>query len=89
MTEAVLPMVARSLERDRLARQRQARLGILPPDRLNKEADRVGHGSVARYRRHLKDGESPCVSCSEANARMEYGYPAGLPDFAEDQWGAL
>ena len=88
MTSPLLPQVAKSIERDRLARLEQARKGLLPPGQV-RERDRSGHGSDARYYQHLKDQEQPCVACQQAHTRITYGYADAPADFAEEQWGPL
>lgn len=84
----LLPQQVKALERDRQARLRQVRLGLLPPGKM-RERDRTGHGSDARYHQHIQDKETPCLACKQAHTRATYGYPEAPSDFAEEQWGAL
>ena len=79
----MLPRVRVILERDLAARARLWDEGIDPsrplPEGLDRPlvAYREGHGTVARHKQHQRDGEPPCLACSDAFSRAEY--PMGLP----------
>ena len=82
-------------ERYRVHLAAKARLmdeGIDPSKPLPEGYDRPvvpyreGHGSVARWKKHQREGEPPCVACSEAFSRAEY--PEGLDGggYFDDLW---
>ena len=83
MKEKLLPQVRASQVRDLAARARLMDEGIDLTQTLPEGLDRplvpyrVGHGTIARWKQHQRDGERPCVLCSDAQSRYEY--PQGLP----------
>ena len=36
---------------------------------MNRYGEPAGHGTDARYRRHLRNGDTPCGACKDAHAR--------------------
>ena len=73
-----LPQV---LRRNRLDAATRARLRAQGLDLNHLPVDKAepfmggGHGTTARRLRHLRDGETPCVSCQAAE--HSYRYPGG------------
>ena len=79
----LLPQQRRLMVRDLAARARLMDEGIDLTQTLPEGLDRPlvpyreGHGTTSRHKQHQRDGEAPCVACSEAFSRYEY--PMGKP----------
>ena len=88
--EYELPQVRAAKLRDLTARARLMDEGIDLTQTLPEGLDRplvpyrVGHGTIARWKQHQRDGESPCVACS--GAFSAYEYPMGKPGDWDGGW---